>query len=81
MKSFIKTIVVAAVVALLVVLGVNYINKCDDCGKTYFGSGYEPSILSEVFTEETDAVCRECAETHHSVEIALGKDVEDFRIK
>lgn len=79
MKKLLKILAVIVVVALVGIYATQFIHKCDDCGKIFLGTGYDPNILSELINEEELTICRECAETHHGFSIALGKSLDDYK--
>lgn len=81
MKKFLAVVLVLAILGAGIFFGLKLVNKCDDCGETYFGTGYEPNVLYEAFTEDVEAICEECAELHHVLEIGLGtKTLDDYKL-
>ena len=81
MKKFLAVVLVLVILGAGVFLGLRLVNKCDACGESYFGTGYEPNVLYEAFTEDTEAICEECAELHHVLEIGLGtKTLDDYKL-
>ena len=79
MKKLLKFLVTAVVVLVLLLYIPYYVNRCYDCEKVFVGVGYEPNIISEIINEHEPVICKECAEKHHVLSIALGKSVEEFR--
>lgn len=83
-----KFIPVVIVLALVVVLGVVFVPRlvhtCDNCEKTFVGTGYEPNILSDalefVGAEHEEIICVDCAEEEHAIAILAGKTVDDFKL-
>ncbi len=74
-----KIIVLVVIVALLAVFIPRLVHKCDDCEKVFFGTGYEPNVLSEILSEDDQIICKECAEKQHALSIAMGKTLNDFK--
>lgn len=81
MKKLFNFLIDAVIVVAIVFLGMKYINKCDSCEKIYLGLGYQPGFISELVNSDMEAVCKDCAEEQHAVQIALGKDIEEYKIK
>ena len=79
MKKIIPLILVVVIVVFGVIYGPKLIHKCDDCGETFFGTGYEPNIVSDILSEEEQIICESCAEEQHAAAIAFGKSLEDFK--
>ncbi|MBO5935811.1 MAG: hypothetical protein J6Q94_10045 [Clostridia bacterium] len=81
-------IVVVAVLAIVVVLGVVFVPRlvhtCDSCEKTFVGTGYQPNILADalefVGAEHEEIICEACAESEHALSILAGKTVDDFKL-
>lgn len=71
--------VTAIVVVLLMVFVPKLVHKCDDCGKVFFGTGYEPNVVSDFLAEDDQTICRECAEEQHMITSAFGKSLDDFK--
>lgn len=79
MKKIISTVLtLAIVVGLLAFFGPKLLHTCDDCEEFFVGTGYEPNALLDLI-DESDTICRDCAEKHHAVEIALGKELEEYQ--
>lgn len=80
-----KIIAVIAIVAVLLAAGAILVPRlthtCDDCGKFFVGTGYNPNVISDIFSSKEQIICRECAEKQHAIEIAFGKSVEEFKRK
>ncbi|MBQ4244620.1 MAG: hypothetical protein II702_06875 [Clostridia bacterium] len=73
-------VICAVIITLVVVfIGSKVIFKCDNCGKTSFGSGYEPNILTGSLSDE-ERICKECAEKEHSFSSAFGGDIDEFKL-
>lgn len=74
---------ILAVVAVVAVLGVVFVprlvHECGDCGKTFFGTGYEPNLVSDLLTDEDKVICKECAELEHALSILAGKSLDEFK--
>lgn len=82
-KSSIIAIIVAFVaVAAIAVSAIIFVPKlvhtCDDCGETFFGTGYTPNIISNVLTDD-QILCEDCAARQHAIEIALGYNLDSFK--
>lgn len=79
MKKIIGLLVVVCIVVAAIVFVPELVHKCDDCDKTFFGTGYRPAALSELVTEDMEIICEECAEKHHKLSIVLGKELDEFK--
>lgn len=86
MKKIIIIIVAVAVVAAGIVFLPRLIHGCDECGKFFLGTGYEPNLVSDIVSDildpdaEDKIICKECAEEQHAVAIGLGSSVDDFKL-
>lgn len=81
-KSFNYKAIVIVVVAIIAVLFVSskVVYKCDKCGKTTFGAGYEPNYWNDKVNDE-QIICKICAEEEHKLEMSLGnKSIDDFKL-
>ena len=78
-KKLIPIICAVIVTAAVVFVASKVIYKCDSCGKTSFGSGYEPNILAGSFSDE-ERICKECAEKEHSISSAFGGSIDEFKL-
>lgn len=80
-----KVIAIIAAIAILITAGIVFIPRlahtCDDCGKFFVGTGYKPNVISDLFSDKDQIICKECAEKQHAVSIALGKSVDEFKRK
>lgn len=78
-----KKIISIALVVILVIVGIVYIPKlfhtCDDCGKFFVGAGYEPNIISDLFSDDEVIICKSCAKEQHKLSLAIGKDLDDYK--
>ena len=78
-----KKIIAFAVVLVIIVAGVVFVpklaHKCDDCGKFFVGTGYEPNIVSDLLNDEEQIICKECAEKQHALTLAVGGDVDKYK--
>lgn len=78
-----KKVIALIVAVVLIAAGIVFIPKiahtCDDCGKLFVGTGYEPNIVEDFVSEKEQIICKECAEKQHAISIALGKSVDDFK--
>ena len=78
-----KKILALVLVAVIVVAGIVFVpelaHTCKDCGKFFVGTGYEPNVVADLFTDDDYLLCKDCAITSHAAAILLGKSVEDFR--
>ena len=75
-------LVLIIVVLIGVFVGPKVIHECSDCGETFFGAGYEPSKVVEFLEgkdDEENVICETCAEEQHSLAIAMGDELEDFK--
>lgn len=84
MKKILAVVVVIAIVAAGVVFVPELVHTCDDCGQVFFGTGYEPSVLTGIVNnlvaeEEQEVICKSCAETQHAASILLGKTLDEFK--
>ena len=79
---------VVSVLVIVAVLGVVFVPRlvhtCDNCEKTFVGTGYEPSIISNalefVGAEHEEIICETCAEEEHALALLAGKTLEDFKL-
>ena len=79
MRKIISTVLtLAIVIGLSAFFGPKLLHTCDDCEEFFVGLGYEPNSLLNLI-EESDVLCKDCAEKHHAVEIALGKELDEYR--
>lgn len=82
MKKYLPIAIVAIVIILGLIFVPKLVHSCDDCGKTFVGTGYEPTALVDMFGDEEAedmVICEECAEEHHALEMAFGAELEDFK--
>ncbi len=82
-KIIVIIIVLAIVAAVIAVFAPRLIHHCDNCDRLFFGTGYyandATNALSSFHGKDSKILCRDCAETNHSIEILVGKSLEDFR--
>ncbi len=74
----ISFVVVVAIAVSAIIFVPRLVHTCDDCGKTFFGTGYRPNIISNVLTDD-QIICEDCAAKQHAIEIALGYDLDGFK--
>ncbi len=78
-----KKIVSLVVVAIVVIAGIVFVPKvthtCDDCGKFFIGTGYEPNMLEDFLSEDEQIICEDCAKDQHALSIAMGKSLDEFK--
>ena len=79
MKKIISLIMTLVVVLALILYVPYYFHTCDTCDQFIIGPGYEANIVVDLFSEETQVICRDCAEAHHGLTALFGKDVADFQ--
>ena len=79
MKKIISLAIIVLIIIAIIALIPKLIHKCNDCGKTFFGAGYEPNAFVDILSAEEQVICKECAEKQHAIEIGLGKSVEEFK--
>ena len=79
MKKLISLVLIVAVIAAGVIFVPKLVHTCDDCEKVFFGPGYEPNALAGMIKKEETVICKDCAETHHAVSLALGKELKEFQ--
>ncbi len=79
MKKIVTIIIIAALVVAGIVFGPKLIHTCDDCGKFFIGTGYEPNIVSDVLSEDELTICKDCAEKQHALSSLIGQDVDDYK--
>lgn len=87
MKKSLPIIVVAVLLVLGIIFVPRVVHTCDDCGETFFGTGYTANALVEAANdyesddEEKDLIiCEKCAEKHHAISIGLGQNtLDDFK--
>lgn len=83
----IRIIAIVAVAAVVItgcgIFGPRLIHRCDNCDKTFFGTGYYANVLSDALASlhgsDGKILCRACAETNHALEILAGKSLDDFK--
>lgn len=78
-KKIIAIVLIVVVAAAAVTFVPKLVHTCDDCEGFFIGWGYEPNIISDIFSEDEQIICKDCAEEQHAIEIALGKDVKEFQ--
>ncbi len=77
--AIIVSFVVVAVIAVSAIVFVpRLVHTCDDCGETFFGTGYRPNVISNVLTDD-QIICENCAARQHAIEIALGYSLDGFK--
>lgn len=81
MKRIIFLLLAVAIVVAGVIFFPKLVHTCDDCGKFFVGTGYEPNVIVDFVSSEEQTICKECAESQHALSILAGKSVEDFRKK
>lgn len=81
MKKIISILAVVIIAMAGIFIGPKVIHKCDSCGKTFFGAGYEPGIISDVLSDTEQIICEECAADQHAVSVALGKSLDEYKRK
>lgn len=79
MKKIIALMLIIAVIAAGIIFIPKIVHNCDDCGKFFVGTGYEPNVVEELLSEEEQIICKECAEEQHALAIMMGKSVNDFK--
>ncbi|MCR5783064.1 MAG: hypothetical protein K6G90_10065 [Clostridia bacterium] len=73
-------IVVIVLVAVLAIVFVpRLVHKCDNCGKTFVGTGYSGNIISEALADREKILCKDCAEKEHAVSGFFGGSIEDYK--
>ena len=72
-------IVVIVLVALAIVFEFKLVHKCDNCGKTFVGTGYSGNIISEALADREKILCKDCAEKEHAVSGFFGGSIEDYK--
>ncbi|MBQ4067289.1 MAG: hypothetical protein IJD22_06565 [Clostridia bacterium] len=83
MKKIIPIVVVVVIVIAAIIIVPKFMHTCDDCGKFFVGSGYEPSVLADFATDLTgdeamEIICKECAKEHHF--LTSEEDLDKFKI-
>lgn len=86
-KSPLRIIAELVIAAALITSGVIFlprlVHHCDNCGSLFFGTGYYANTVSNALSslrgKENKILCRGCAESNHSIEIALGESLDDFK--
>ena len=78
MKKVISIIVVAVIVAGIVFVP-RLVHKCSSCEQTFFGTGYKANVVADLVSDEEQIICKDCAETQHALEIAVGKQLKDYK--
>ncbi len=79
MKKFITILLVIVIIIACIIFIPKLVHTCDDCDEFFVGVGYEPNKLSEIFTEDMTIICKDCAEVHHALSLALGKDLDEYQ--
>lgn len=86
-RRALRVIIVLLVFAILITSGIVFlprlVHHCDNCDALFFGTGYYANTVSNALSslqgKEDKILCRECAEKNHSLEIAVGKSLDDFK--
>ena len=73
MKKVVSIIVVVAVIV------PRLVHKCSSCEQTFFGTGYKANVVADLVSDEEQIICKDCAETQHALEIAVGKQLKDYK--
>lgn len=79
MKGFLKFLFFIVLVVAVVLYVPYYLNICDDCEMFFVGAGYEANAIADLFNENEQIICRDCAEKHHAIISILGKDINDYQ--
>jgi hypothetical protein len=74
-----QVLVIVVITALVVFFAPKLIHKCDDCGKIFVGTGYEPNAVENIVNSDQEIICKECAEKQHAVAGFFGGDIEEYR--
>ena len=76
-------LIVAIIVAALVIFVPRLAHTCDNCDSFFIGTGYTANIVSNAITsitgQEDKILCKDCAAKEHSLAIAAGKSLSDFK--
>lgn len=80
MKKIIPIILVVVIIVAGFVLVPKVTHTCSDCEEFFVGAGYEPNVVNDLLSEETQIICEECAEKQHAIAIAMGKSLEEFKL-
>lgn len=80
MGKIISIVLVIAVVIAGIVFVPKLTHTCSDCEEFFVGAGYEPNVINDMLSDETQIICEECAEKQHAIELALGKSLDDFKL-
>ena len=78
-KKIVSLLMVVVIIGGLAFLGTRLIHKCDACEETFFGTGYEASVVADLLTDEEQIICEDCAEIQHALSILAGKSLDDFK--
>lgn len=78
-------VIVVAIIAVLAFIFVpKLVNECDNCGETFVGTGYEPSVLSDAVEmfggEGEEIICESCAEDEHALAILAGHTLDEYKL-
>lgn len=79
MKKIISLVITVAIIAAGIVFIPKVVHTCDSCEKFFIGAGYEPNIVEDLISDEEQIICKNCAEEHHALAIAMGKSLDDFK--
>ena len=79
MKKVVSIIVVVAVIVAGIVFVPRLVHKCSSCEQTFFGTGYKANVVADLVSDEEQIICKDCAETQHALEIAVGKQLKDYK--
>jgi hypothetical protein len=80
LKKIISLALAAIIVIAVITTVPKLVHNCDDCGKFFIGTGYEPNVVEDFFATEDQIICKDCAEKQHKLSLAVGKDLDDFKI-
>lgn len=72
-------IITAIVVFALCIFVPKLVHKCDHCGKTFFGTGYAPNIITETFNDE-EIICEDCETEEYTAFGIRAGEKEDHKL-
>lgn len=80
MKKIVPIILVIIVIVAAVIFCPKLMHTCDDCGKFFIGTGYEPNIIEDMLASEDMIICKDCAQEQHALSSLVGQSLDEYKI-
>lgn len=78
-NTAVTVIITAAVVAALFIFVPKLVHQCDHCNQYFFGTGYEPNVLSGTLDNE-EIICEKCAKEEYQLFGIKLDEIEEHKI-